>query len=430
MGSALGPLTALCCVIVLFTVLDSALGSGQFATFENFQAQAVQNLVLGVAALGMTLIIIAGGIDLSAGTAMTLCATTLAWGIHEDVGFMGRHMTNFNQASLALQDAQRNEKTAKDATQGEYWRKQIARRRATLVFVLELKHQQVKSGAESAADRITRREQERMQRRIGEKIASLADDSFVLNVDKEWQQDVPNSPWTGALAVLLGVGTGIAAGMLNGLLISTLRVVPFVVTLGTMSVFLGLGNLISNNVPIAPTVAQIPRWLESLASGEAQFKWLGFPSGFYLLILLAVAVSLLLRYTVFGRHVFALGSNENTARLCGINVPATKIAVYALGGLFFGIAGLLHFSKLGESVATAGFGQELKVIAAVVIGGASLSGGRGTVLGSIAGTVMIAIISSGCTQLGWQNSVELISLGAIIIGAVAIDQWRLRRAEA
>jgi ribose/xylose/arabinose/galactoside ABC-type transport system permease subunit len=126
--------------------------------------------------------------------------------------------------------------------------------------------------------------------------------------------------------------------------------------------------------------------------------------------------------------VFALGSNEQTARLCGLNVPALKVAVYTVSGLFVGLAGIYQFSKLKVGNPISGIGLELKVIAAVVIGGASLSGGRGTVLGTVAGALLMQTIVSGCTQLGVTNPIQDIILGAIIVAAVTFDQIRQRRA--
>jgi ribose/xylose/arabinose/galactoside ABC-type transport system permease subunit len=145
------------------------------------------------------------------------------------------------------------------------------------------------------------------------------------------------------------------------------------------------------------------------------------------MLAMAACLSLVLRYTVFGRYVFALGSNEQTARLCGLNVPVLKLAVYTIGGLFIGLAGIYQFAKLKVGTPTSGLGLELKVIAAVVIGGASLGGGRGTVLGTITGALLMQTIASGCTQLGLRNPVQDIVLGIIIVTAVTVDQIRQRR---
>jgi ribose/xylose/arabinose/galactoside ABC-type transport system permease subunit len=147
----------------------------------------------------------------------------------------------------------------------------------------------------------------------------------------------------------------------------------------------------------------------------------------WLLLALAVVVAAMLKYTVFGRHVFAIGSNEATARLCGINVPATRIAVYTLAGLFVGMAGLLQFSRLTVGDPTSGTGKELPVIAAVVIGGGSLSGGRGSILGTLTGALIMQVISSGCVAIRQPNHVQEIIIGVIIVAAVTIDQVRQRR---
>ncbi|MGH7129491.1 MAG: ABC transporter permease, partial [Planctomycetaceae bacterium] len=213
-----------------------------------------------------------------------------------------------------------------------------------------------------------------------------------------------------------------------GTLISALRVVPFIVTLGTMTMFLGAATLLGENTTVRPNKAtQVPDWLDLFLSSRDQALWLGLPLGVWLTLALAVALAAVLHFTVFGRYVFALGSNEATARLCGVNVAANKIAVYALGGLFFGIAGMYQFSHLSVGNPTSGLGMELEIIAAVVIGGGSLNGGRGSVAGTLAGAAIMAVISSGCTHLELSTSIQQIILGVIIIAAVAIDQVRQRR---
>src|SRR4029077_13039164 len=128
-----------------------------------------------------------------------------------------------------------------------------------------------------------------------------------------------------------------------------------------------------------------------------------------------------------GRYVYALGSNEATARLCGINVWFNKISLYSLAGFFVGVAGMYQFSRLSSGNPTSGIGMELRIIAAVVIGGGSLSGGRGTVLGTLTGAAIMAVIASGCTQLGLNNPIQDIILGVIIIVAVTLDQLRQRQ---
>jgi ribose/xylose/arabinose/galactoside ABC-type transport system permease subunit len=138
----------------------------------------------------------------------------------------------------------------------------------------------------------------------------------------------------------------------------------------------------------------------------------------------ALVIAAVLRYTRFGRHVFAIGSNERMARLCGVAITRTKIAVYALSGLLTGLAGLLQFSKLSVGDPTVGVGAELDVIAAVIIGGGSLTGGRGSVAGTIMGAAIMTIIQIGCSQQGLANWVQQIVTGVIIVAAVALDRVR------
>jgi ribose transport system permease protein len=170
-------------------------------------------------------------------------------------------------------------------------------------------------------------------------------------------------------------------------------------------------------------------WLEELlAVLPAEKRWLVVPVGVWLTIGLAVGVAALLRYTRLGRHTFAIGSNELTARLCGVAVERVKVTIYVIGGAFAGLAGLLQFSRLTVGDPTVATGLELDVIAAVVIGGGSLSGGEGSVLGSIVGALIMAVIRSGCSQMGLPNWVQEIVTGGIIVAAVALDRWRHRRA--
>jgi len=319
LGGALGPFLALGLVVLFFAVADGMReNGGSFLTQRNFSTIAVQTATVAVAALGMTIVIISGGIDLSAGTAVALCATVLAWFLKQG--------------------------------------------------------------------------------------------------------------WNPLFAVLIAVGTGSIAGALNGVLISALRVVPFIITLGSMTAYLGFAKIIANETTVRPDLAtQVPHWLQDLLSTRLDALRLGLPAGVWLALVMALILAGVLRYTVFGRYIYALGSNESTARLCGINVPANKIAVYALAGFFVGVAGIYQFSRLSSGNPTSGSGLELRIIAAVVIGGGSLSGGRGTVLGTLTGAAIMAVIASGCTQLGLNNPVQDVILGAIIIAAVTLDQLRQRR---
>jgi ribose transport system permease protein len=229
------------------------------------------------------------------------------------------------------------------------------------------------------------------------------------------------------LALVIGIGTGALCGLLNGVLIVMLRVVPFIATLGTMTIFLGLAMIVADETSVRPSGMQIPDWFSELSAVRPNPAWLLVSKGVWLAFALSALMACVLRYSVFGRHVFAIGSSEATARLCGINVPLVKIAVYTISGLLVGIASVCFFARLNSGNPTAGTGLELKFIAAVVIGGGSLSGGRGTVLGTLAGTAIMGIIASGGTLLGLKNPMQYIVLGIIIIAAVAIDQLRRQR---
>jgi ribose/xylose/arabinose/galactoside ABC-type transport system permease subunit len=441
---ALGPLAGLIVVTLFFAAADKAWGDGAFFTVRNFTTLSVQIGVVTVAALGMTLIIIAGGIDLSAGTSLALSATVLALAVKADLATLIVHRANFESLSRQVTE---------EAARGD--ESSVARERLKRLLVDKRKiAERILAGARareasanaafetspddaSASRRLQRRLAERRRweryvKRLEERIQSLASSTFTPASDPEWKVGVPNSPFTAPLAVMLGVLVGVAAGLFNGLLISGLRVVPFIVTLGTMTMILGLGNLISENSPVRPGEEdQIPRWLAAVSSNSQDHLWGEFFSpGLAVLLALAALLALVLRYTVFGRFVFAIGSNEATARLCGVNTTLVKIGVYSLAGAFFGIAGVYQFSRTSVGDPTSGVGQELAVIAAVVIGGGSLSGGRGSVLGTLAGAAIMAVITSGCRQLGLAQPLQLIILGAIIILAVTIDQLRQRRSGA
>jgi ribose transport system permease protein len=153
------------------------------------------------------------------------------------------------------------------------------------------------------------------------------------------------------------------------------------------------------------------------------------PPGVWIAVTLAVLMAVVMRQTVFGRYVFAIGSNESTARLCGIRVQLYKALIYALAGLFFGLAGLMQLSRLTQGDPTVAIGLELDIIAAVVIGGASLNGGVGSILGSMIGALIMAVLRNGSNQMGWQTYTQEIIIGIVIILAVGLDRLRQRRAD-
>jgi ribose transport system permease protein len=308
-----GPLLGLGAVFLLFAII----GPSSFHSTRNLETIARQTTIVGMAALGMTLVIISGGIDLSIGSVVALGTVAIA---------------------------------------------------------------------------------------------------LVLN---KW-----DSTWAPLAAAGTAILVGAACGLLNGLLITLLRVVPFIVTLGMMLLVRGAAKGLSKEQKIDAPDSWLNNLLASLTDDQ---RWRLFPAGVWLLIVMAIGFALVLRYTRLGRHTYAIGSNEQTARLCGVAVDRTKVYIYALGGGLGGLAGLMQFSRLTVGDPTVAIGLELDVIAAVVIGGGSLSGGEGSILGSLVGALIMSVIRSGCSQMGLPNWVQEIITGIIIIVAVALDRLRHRR---
>jgi ribose/xylose/arabinose/galactoside ABC-type transport system permease subunit len=303
----LGPLAGLGLVVLLFAVLRP----GQFATSGNLEIMLLQTAVVATAALGMTLVIASGGIDLSVGAQIALATVTLA----------------------------------------------------TLLA----------------------------------------------------------RGWSPAVALLATVAGGAACGCLIGGLVTGLRLPPFIVTLGMWGGLRGLAKgLAGETMVVAPTT-----WLNDLLTAlPPDRRWLLVPPGVWLTILLAVAVAVLLQATRLGRHILATGSNESTARLCGVSVDRTKLTVYALASALAAVAGILQYAYLTVGDPTTALGMELDIIAAVVIGGASLSGGRGSVAGTLVGAMIMTAVANGCTKLDLPNWVQEIVTGVIIVSAVALDRFR------
>ena len=222
-------------------------------------------------------------------------------------------------------------------------------------------------------------------------------------------------------AALGAVAAAALCGLVNGLLITRLRVVPFIVTLGTMLVVRGLAKGVADERRVEAPFS----WLNELLRSSAGS--LSLPAGIWMVVVVGLVISLLLQYTRFGRHVFAIGSNERMARLCGVAIDRTKVIVYTLNAALAGLAGVLQFSKLAVGDPTVAVGLELDVIAAVIIGGGSLLGGRGGIVGTAIGAGIMTVIQVGCSQLGLANWVQQIVTGGIIVVAVAIDRVRSGR---
>lgn len=224
--------------------------------------------------------------------------------------------------------------------------------------------------------------------------------------------------------VFLTVLAGGCVGWINGSLVGLLRLMPFIVTLGMMGVARGTAKWVAGNQTVLyPLEAPI----NSLMEISDLDHFFPLPLGVWVTVCLAVALNVVMRQTVFGRHVFAIGSNEATARLCGIRVPLQKILIYSLAGLFFGGAGLMQMTRLTQGDPSGAIGLELDIIAAVVIGGASLSGGTGSVLGSMIGALIIQTLRNGSSLMNWPTFTQEIIIGAVIVLAVGLDRYRQSR---
>lgn len=222
------------------------------------------------------------------------------------------------------------------------------------------------------------------------------------------------------IGTVVGVITGTICGLLNGVLITKLKLQPFIVTLGTMSIFRGISYVMNDGQPY-----YVPNY-QYLGKGIV----LGIPISVLIFAGVIAIASFLLRYSRLGRYTYAIGSNREAAFHAGVNVDRNLIYIYTLTGLLVGIAAMIATSRTGSAQPTAGIALELDIIAAVVIGGASLAGGRGTITGTIVGTLLISFLRNGCTMLGISTNVQLIVIGAIIIAAVAVDQLARSKAEA
>lgn len=304
----------LVCVFLLFAALSPAA----FTSFYNLKTILTQSVIIGIAALGMTFVIISKGIDLSVGSQIALGTVVTATVI------------NFS-----------------DGAPGFIW------------------------------------------------------------------------PLAGAGAAMIACGL---VGALGALFITRFNVVPFIVTLGTMQIARGTAKWIGQE----QTVATPDNWLNTLMLVDPEPSWLLFAPGIWICLILLLLSAVLLRYTVFGRYVYAIGSNEETARLCGVKVHRLKFYIYILAGLFTGIAAIMQYSYLTIGDPTSAVGLELDIIAAVVIGGGSLNGGAGTAVGSMVGALIMAILRNGCNMLGVPTFVQEIIIGGIIVGAVLIDQQKHR----
>lgn len=323
--SQFAPLFGLVFVFLLFVILSPS----SFSSFDNIRTILTQTVIVGIAALGMTFVIISGGIDLSVGSQIAL---------------------------------------------------------GTVVVAVVLKAFLPADISDAAAMQVTG----------GQTL----------------------------IAALAAIAVCAVCGLVAGSLTSYLKIVPFIITLGTMLIARGSAKWLANE----QTITTPQNGMQNLTQVFPEPAWLVFAPGVWAMVLLFIVTHVVLKYTVFGRYVFAIGSNEKTARLCGINVPVYRTAIYALNSVFVGVASIMQYSNLQVGDPTAAVGMELDIIAAVVIGGGSLSGGEGSAAGTIIGALLIAVLRNGCQQLGVPNFVQEIIIGIIIIGAVGVDKLKHRLA--
>ncbi|MDW8104151.1 MAG: ABC transporter permease [Armatimonadota bacterium] len=225
------------------------------------------------------------------------------------------------------------------------------------------------------------------------------------------------------VASLLGVLTAVAMGLLSATFITRARLPPFIATLGMMSIARGVAYLITKGATLPIPDSGFTR---EFGSGMVSMLGLGVPVPVLLLLVCALLFHLLMTRTRWGRQVYALGGNEEAARLSGVPVARLKVSVYALGGLMAGLAGVIFTAYYGTGQSTAAMGWELDAIASVVIGGGSLSGGRGSIWGTCIGALLFQVLRSGLAMVGASDYNQLI-IGAVVIAVVAFDQLTSRR---
>ena len=231
--------------------------------------------------------------------------------------------------------------------------------------------------------------------------------------------------WTGVLAAL---ATGALAGSISGTLIAKLKIPPFIATLGMMQAWKGLSLIVSTDQPIYFTNTENFYRISQDSLIGYVLPWLPIPNAGLILLVLAIVAAIVLKRTALGRYTYAIGSNEEAVRLSGVNVDAWKIAIYSMAGAICGIAGLLLASRINSAQPALGQGYELDAIAAVVIGGTSLSGGTGTILGTIIGAFIMSVLTNGLRILSVAQEWQFVVTGVIIVLAVYTNILRRKRA--
>jgi ribose transport system permease protein len=220
------------------------------------------------------------------------------------------------------------------------------------------------------------------------------------------------------LAIVVGLLVGVVLGLFNGALVAYGKLPPFIVTLGMLGIARGLVLVLTD----ASTVQPLPDSFGNIANGD----FIGLPNLLWMFIVVVAITAFVLRRTVFGRYIYAVGSNPESARLSGVPVTAVLVSVYSIAGLLAAVGGILFASRLNAGIPTAGTGYELNAIAACVIGGASLFGAKGGAFGAAAGALIVATLNNGGNLLAVNAFYLQIIIGALILIAVAFDQWQSR----
>lgn len=239
------------------------------------------------------------------------------------------------------------------------------------------------------------------------------------------------------VAFAAGMGAGAGAGIINGLIVTVLKVNPIIATLGTLAAFDGLAFLVApDGKPIGIvthpdfTWLGTGRFLQNLPLPELGGRpWPGLPVMFVVFIIVATIMHIVMRYTDFGRSIYAIGGNATAARLAGINVRAVRIGMYVVSGAIAGIAGVLLTAQTTSGNPINGRGLELQAITAVFLGGAATAGGRGTIVGTVLAVLLVGVLNNGMNLLGVGQFYQRIALGLLLVFAVALSQWRQSRSE-
>lgn len=236
--------------------------------------------------------------------------------------------------------------------------------------------------------------------------------------------------WPLLASVILVLVVGVIFGLINGILIAKLKLPPFIATLGTQMISMGLGSILTHvQSQTWPTAtAEVGSWFKKVFIRSELFGIKGFPVGAFWLVGGFLVAWFILHKTKFGRYTYAIGSNEEATRLSGINVDRWKIAVYTLSGLFIGFAGLMYAAAYTTITPGTGNGQEMNGITGVVIGGTSMAGGSGTMIGTLIGVFIMSVLKTGLSSMGLQAPWQTFFTGVVVVLAVLLDIQRNKAA--